>query len=58
MEESGRIIDPAALSDDVAVDRAIRPCTLEEYVGQPAVREQMEIFIPQPGSATRRWITY
>ncbi len=46
MEESGRIIDPAALSDDVAVDRAIRPCTLEEYVGQPAVREQMEIFIP------------
>ncbi|WP_419603608.1 Holliday junction branch migration DNA helicase RuvB [Thiolapillus sp.] len=46
MEESGRIIDPAALSDDVAVDRAIRPRTLEEYVGQPAVREQMEIFIP------------
>ena len=45
MEENGRIIDPAALSDDVAVDRAIRPRTLEEYVGQPAVREQMEIFI-------------
>ncbi|WP_457666466.1 Holliday junction branch migration DNA helicase RuvB [Thiolapillus sp.] len=46
MEENSRIIDPAALSDDVAVDRAIRPRTLDEYVGQPAVREQMEIFIP------------
>ncbi|WP_456404706.1 Holliday junction branch migration DNA helicase RuvB [Thiolapillus sp.] len=46
MEDNDRIIDPAALSDDVAVDRAIRPRTLEEYVGQPAVCEQMEIFIP------------
>ncbi len=46
MEEHDRIIDPAALHDDVAVDRAIRPRTLEDYVGQPAVREQMEIFIP------------
>lgn len=26
-------------------DRAIRPKTLEEYIGQPAVREQMAIFI-------------
>jgi Holliday junction DNA helicase RuvB len=27
------------------IDRAIRPKTLKDYVGQPAVREQMEIFI-------------
>ncbi|MDB2670191.1 Holliday junction branch migration DNA helicase RuvB, partial [Porticoccaceae bacterium] len=26
-------------------DRALRPVTLEEYVGQPAVKEQLEIFI-------------
>ena len=26
-------------------DRAIRPATLEDYIGQPVVREQMEIFI-------------
>jgi len=32
--------------DDVAIDRAIRPRTLDEYRGQPAVKEQMEIFIP------------
>ncbi|WP_456379941.1 Holliday junction branch migration DNA helicase RuvB [Thiolapillus sp.] len=46
MDENNRIIDPVAAHDDVAVDRAIRPRTLEEYVGQPAVCEQMEIFIP------------
>jgi len=28
-----------------AQDRAIRPKTLQDYVGQPTVREQMEIFI-------------
>ena len=32
------------LPEDVA-DRAIRPKLLEEYVGQPQVRSQMEIFI-------------
>ena len=31
--------------DDEALDRAIRPRTLADYIGQPAVREQMEIFI-------------
>jgi Holliday junction DNA helicase RuvB len=30
---------------DEAYDRAIRPRSLAEYVGQPGVREQMEIFI-------------
>ncbi|HDK37755.1 MAG TPA: Holliday junction branch migration DNA helicase RuvB [Thiolapillus brandeum] len=46
MNETDRIIDPVAVNDDVAVDRAIRPRTLDDYVGQPAVCEQMEIFIP------------
>jgi Holliday junction DNA helicase RuvB len=41
-----RLIGPGAAADDVLLDRAIRPRTLAEYVGQPAVREQMEIFIP------------
>nr|WP_200851009.1 hypothetical protein [Klebsiella pneumoniae] len=26
-------------------DRAIRPTSLADYIGQPVVREQMEIFI-------------
>ena len=27
------------------IDRAIRPTSLDDYIGQPVVREQMEIFI-------------
>jgi Holliday junction DNA helicase RuvB len=30
---------------DEVIDRAIRPKRLEDYIGQPAVREQMDIFI-------------
>ena len=46
MIETDRLIAPEASDtrEDV-VDRAIRPRTLREYVGQPAVKEQMEIFL-------------
>ncbi|HEV7164874.1 MAG: Holliday junction branch migration DNA helicase RuvB [Gammaproteobacteria bacterium] len=40
-----RLVTTQGSIEDEAVDRAIRPRTLAEYVGQPAVREQMEIFI-------------
>ncbi|MBU1190747.1 MAG: Holliday junction branch migration DNA helicase RuvB [Gammaproteobacteria bacterium] len=41
-----RLIDPTAASaDEERIDRAIRPKLLADYVGQPQVREQMEIFI-------------
>jgi len=33
------------LQGDEVIDRAIRPKKLADYVGQPAVKEQMEIFI-------------
>ncbi|OQX31950.1 MAG: Holliday junction branch migration DNA helicase RuvB [Candidatus Sedimenticola endophacoides] len=40
-----RIISAEAGGEDEALDRAIRPRRLQDYVGQPTVREQMEIFI-------------
>ncbi len=44
MNEIDRIV--TANQDEVdTVDRAIRPKSLQDYVGQAAVREQMEIFI-------------
>ncbi len=46
MIETDRIIDGNARGDDTAIDRAIRPKTLEHYNGQPQVREQMAVFIP------------
>lgn len=45
MIENDRIVTSNARIDDEAIDRAIRPDKLSDYVGQPAVREQMEIFI-------------
>jgi len=45
MIQQDRLIAAEARPDDDAVDRAIRPKLLADYVGQPAVREQMEIFI-------------
>jgi Holliday junction DNA helicase RuvB len=46
MIETDRLIAPAAQSPrEDAIDRAIRPRTLEEYVGQKVVREQMAIFL-------------
>lgn len=45
MIESDRLISARAGDNEEVQDRAIRPTLLSEYVGQPAVREQMDIFI-------------
>ncbi len=45
MIEPDRLITATGSREDEALDRAIRPKTLAEYVGQPKVSEQMEIFI-------------
>lgn len=46
MENVERIITPEEQFDDGAIDRAIRPKQLADYVGQSAVRDQLSIFIP------------
>ena len=45
MIEADRIISGQAKLDEDIIDRAIRPKLLADYVGQPQVREQMDIFI-------------
>jgi len=46
MIETDRMISAAPQgADDEVIDRAIRPTKLADYIGQPAVREQMDIFI-------------
>ena len=45
MIEADRIISAAPKREEEVIDRAIRPKLLADYVGQPCVREQMEIFI-------------
>jgi Holliday junction DNA helicase RuvB len=45
MIESDRLITAQAGQYEEVQERAIRPGLLADYVGQPAVREQMDIFI-------------
>ncbi|WP_201499917.1 Holliday junction branch migration DNA helicase RuvB [Psychrobacter arenosus] len=45
-----RLINPLERQDD-APDTGIRPARLVDYIGQPVVREQMEVFI---GAARKR----
>ncbi|MFO0337014.1 MAG: Holliday junction branch migration DNA helicase RuvB [Pseudomonadota bacterium] len=50
MIEKDRVVTAQARREDETLDRAVRPKVLADYVGQPAVRQQMEVFI----EATRR----
>jgi Holliday junction DNA helicase RuvB len=45
MIEQDRIVAAGTQREDEAYDRAVRPKTLADYVGQPAVKAQLEIFI-------------
>ncbi len=45
MIEQDRIVSAASQGDEAALDRAVRPKKLADYVGQTAVKTQMEIFI-------------
>lgn len=51
MIETDRLVAPATTEREEVLDRAVRPRTLADYIGQPVVREQMEIFI---GAARKR----
>lgn len=45
MNPSNRLISPVTSGDDATQDRAVRPRRLDEYIGQQAMREQLEIFV-------------
>ena len=45
MIETDRLISATGSQQEEIQDRAVRPTRLADYIGQPIVREQMEIFI-------------
>ncbi len=51
MADPNPVISPNSSADDAAADTTLRPKKLADYQGQPAVHEQMEIFI---GAAKQR----
>ena len=45
MIEADRLVAASPREREEQIDRAIRPLRLADYIGQPVVREQMELFI-------------
>ncbi|HLV17693.1 MAG TPA: Holliday junction branch migration DNA helicase RuvB [Pseudomonas sp.] len=45
MIEADRLVTASARERDEQLDRAMRPVRLADYIGQPLVREQMQLFI-------------
>lgn len=45
MIETDRLIAPAVAPREEILDRAIRPVSLDDYIGQKPVRSQLELFI-------------
>ncbi len=44
-ESADRLVTPEDTAEDRVVDTSLRPKTLDEYVGQPAMRARLEIFL-------------
>ena len=44
-EAENRVISSADRPDDIELEANLRPRTLDEYVGQPAMREKLSIFL-------------
>jgi Holliday junction DNA helicase RuvB len=51
MIDADRLVSAGEVREDEVIDRAIRPKLLEDYQGQPHVKDQMSIFIE---AATKR----
>lgn len=45
MENHNELLTPSILTEEPVVEPSVRPKTLIEYIGQPAVKKQLEIFI-------------
>jgi Holliday junction DNA helicase RuvB len=45
MEAEDRVVTPQDTHEDLEVEASLRPRTLNEYIGQPAVREKLTIFL-------------
>jgi Holliday junction DNA helicase RuvB len=44
-EAEQRVISPADSAEDLALEVSLRPKTMDEYIGQPAMREKLGIFL-------------
>jgi holliday junction DNA helicase RuvB len=45
VEHPGRVADPARFGEDLQEETRLRPVRLDEFVGQPSIKEQLGIFL-------------
>ena len=45
MMDDDRVISPGDNGEDFVVEASLRPKTMDEYIGQPAMREKLGIFL-------------
>jgi Holliday junction DNA helicase RuvB len=45
IDPSDRVVTPFDSADDKVVDASLRPKTMDEYIGQPVMREKLGIFL-------------
>jgi len=45
MEAEDRVVSPQDIQEDLEVEASLRPRSLDEYIGQPAMREKLSIFL-------------
>lgn len=44
-DHPGRLADPAPFPEDVREEKKLRPSALDDFVGQPQVRQQLAVFL-------------
>ena len=54
INEEDRLISPDLAPNDQSLDRAIRPLSLQDYIGQSEVKKQMGIFIDAARNRSER----
>jgi holliday junction DNA helicase RuvB len=53
-----REVSPALTSGEGDIDVSLRPRSLREFIGQPRVREQLQLVIEGPRTAAAHRITF
>lgn len=56
MDLENRIVSTGLTETDTDIENSLRPKTLEDYIGQDKVKENLAIYIEAARPVARRWI--
>ena len=50
-----RMIETNITEEDIKLEGSLRPQTLDDYIGQSKIKENLKVYIPQQSSAEMHW---